>query len=119
MKRVIWIVMDGVGVGEAPDAAQFNDQGSNTLGNLAQSILTQTKNPLAIPNLLELGTGLVTPIAGTRPPDRLIGAYGKAKEASTGKDTTSGHWEMAGLVVSKAFQVFPRFPDAVVERWVK
>ncbi len=119
MKRVIWIVMDGVGVGEAPDAVEFGDLGSNTLGNLSKSIFQKTKTPLLLPNLLSLGANFVTPIAGTHTPDRVIGAHGKAKEASTGKDTTSGHWEMAGLPVSKPFQVFSHFPDAMVDRWLK
>ena len=120
MKRVIWIVMDGVGVGETPDAKEFGDQGSNTLGNLAIATLKSRGTPLQIPNLLKLGTHLVTPIAGTTAPSQIKGAYGKALEQSTGKDTTSGHWEMAGLVVSQPFSTYPQgFNAEIVDRWVR
>jgi phosphopentomutase len=120
IKRVFWIVMDGLGVGEAPDAPAFGDTGSNTLSNLAASALKSRGIPLRIPNLLGMGLGRVTPVAGTSEPARIRGGYGKALEQSAGKDTTSGHWEMAGLVVKEAFPVYEQgFPDAVVERWVQ
>jgi phosphopentomutase len=120
MKRVFWIVLDGVGVGETPDAVQFGDTGSNTLGNTAAQTFKKRGTPLQIPNLLKLGTHLVTPIAGATPPKEIIGAYGKARELSQGKDTTSGHWEMAGLVVKDAFPVFENgFSKEVMDRWVK
>lgn len=120
MNRVIWLVMDGVGVGETPDAAQFGDQGSNTLGNLARDVLQSRGTPLQIPNLLKLGAHKVTSIAGAATPTSIIGAYGKALEKSTGKDTTSGHWEMAGLVVEKPFAVYPEgFSKEVIDRWVR
>jgi phosphopentomutase len=120
MKRVFWIVLDGVGVGETPDAAQFNDLGSNTLGNTAAATLRKRGSPLQIPNLLKLGVHHVTPIAGSLPPKEIVGAYGKALEQSQGKDTTSGHWEMAGLVVHHAFPVFEKgFSEETLDRWVK
>lgn len=120
MKRVIWIVMDGVGVGETPDARDFGDTGANTLGNLATATLRARGTPLQIPNLLKLGAHLVTPIAGAPAPKQVIGAHGKALEQSTGKDTTSGHWEMAGLVVKKPFAVYPEgFDQKIVDRWCK
>ena len=119
IKRVFWIVMDGLGVGEAPDAPAFGDTGSNTLTNLAESVLKTRGRALQIPNLLGMGMSRVTPVAGTSGPDRILGGYGKAREQSAGKDTTSGHWEMAGLVVKEAFPVYETgFPDAVVERWI-
>jgi phosphopentomutase len=119
-KRVFWIVMDGLGVGEAPDAPAFGDTGSNTLSNLAASTLKSQGRPLRIPHLLGMGLARVTPVAGTSEPAQICGGYGKALEKSAGKDTTSGHWEMAGLVVKDAFPVYEQgFPDAVVERWVR
>jgi phosphopentomutase len=119
-KRVIWIVLDGVGVGEAHDAAQFGDVGSNTLGNLSQQVTPILGRPLAIPHLLKLGAGKITTLASSIPDGEIVGVYGKASEKSTGKDTTSGHWEMTGLVVSEPFTVFENgFPQEVVERWVK
>ncbi|MBS1958827.1 MAG: phosphopentomutase [Bdellovibrionales bacterium] len=120
LKRVIWIVMDGVGVGETPDAREFGDTGANTLGNLATATLKARGTPLQIPNLLKLGTSLVTPIAGTTAPAQVIGTHGKALEQSTGKDTTSGHWEMAGLVVKDPFATYPDgFAPEIIDRWVR
>jgi phosphopentomutase len=120
MKRVFWIVMDGVGVGQAPDANAFGDTGANTLSNLSSAILKLRGSPLQIPNLLKLGIHQVTPVAGTTAPSEVLGGYGKCNERSSGKDTTSGHWEMAGLVVSEAFPVYEQgFPEAIIDRWVK
>lgn len=119
MKRVFWIVMDGVGVGATPDAAAFGDVGANTLSHLALATQKLRGSPLNIPNLLSLGAGRITPISGTREPAAIIGAYGRAAEASQGKDTTSGHWEMAGLPVAHAFPVYESgFPRELVDRWV-
>lgn len=120
MKRVFWIVLDGLGVGESPDAVAFGDQGANTLGNLARATLAQRGSPLRIPNLLRMGLGRVTAVAGTDLNMAVCGAYGKAQELSAGKDTTSGHWEMAGLVVNQAFPVYENgFPAEVVDRWIR
>lgn len=120
LKRVVWIVLDGVGVGETPDAKDFHDLGSNTLSNLSKQILKNRGTPLSIPNLMRLGTHLITPIEGSKWDGTVIGAHGKALEQSTGKDTTSGHWEMTGLVVKDPFQVYESgFSKEVVETWVK
>ena len=120
MKRVIWIVLDGVGAGEAPDAKSFGDQGSNTLSNIAQSIYFSRKSPLNLPHLMSLGLGNITPLAGTKTASSIIGGYGKAAELSTGKDTTSGHWEMTGLVVDKPFQTYPDgFSKSILDRWIQ
>ncbi len=122
MKRVIWIVLDGVGVGELEDAAAFGDLGSNTIGNLAKVYSKNHATPLALPNLQSMGLGNLTPIEGVKPldPKTGAGAFGKAKEKSQGKDTTSGHWEMVGLVVDQPFQTFPDgFPKEVVDRWIQ
>ena len=120
--RVILVVLDGVGAGELPDAPAYQDTGSNTLGNLARVLKEKTGRDLQLPNLARLGIGNITSIAGVAPKKsgEGAGAFGKARELSNGKDTTSGHWEMAGLVVEKAFQTYPDgFPDAIIARWVK
>lgn len=122
MKRVIWIVLDGVGAGELPDATVYGDHGANTLGNLSRSFLEKTGRRLQLPNLASWGLGNITQIEGTPPvaPSVGQGAFGRAVERSLGKDTTSGHWEMAGLIVRKAFATFPNgFPAEIVDRWVR
>ncbi len=120
--RVILIVLDGVGAGELPDAPVYGDRTSNTLGNLSRSFKKSAGRSISLPNLEAWGLGNITSIDGV--PGRLEGqgegAFGRAVELSRGKDTTSGHWEMAGLVVSKAFVTYPQgFPKEVVDRWVK
>lgn len=122
--RVIWIVMDGVGAGAAPDASDYGDVGSDTLGNLSRAFKQRMGRSLSLPTLESWGLGSLTPMEGILPHPRALArggaAYGRAAERSQGKDTTSGHWEMAGLVVEKAFQTYPKgFPASVVDRWVK
>jgi phosphopentomutase len=118
-KRVLWIVLDGVGVGALPDAAAFNDVGADTLGNLS------AKRKLKLPHLQKLGIGNLTGIAGVpafADSARLKGTafFGKAAELSRGKDTTSGHWEMAGIVTETPMATFPKgFPLELVGRWVE
>jgi phosphopentomutase len=97
--RVILIVLDGVGIGELPDASVYKDEGSNTLGNLARHVA------LAIPNLRGLGLGRVAQI-GSSPEDRSGGAVGRMAERSPGKDSVTGHWEMMGIVLTRAFPVY-------------
>jgi phosphopentomutase len=108
-RRAIVVVCDGLGVGEAPDAAAFGDQGSDTLGHVLAS------RPVQIPNLTALGLGNLPPtFTGARNP-RPDGAYGKMAEKSAGKDTATGHWEMTGLVTPVAFRTYPDgFPPEVV-----
>ncbi len=120
-KRVIWIVLDGVGAGELPDSANYGDTGSNTLGNLARAFSQKTGRTLQLPHLQAWGLGNITSILGVPPTTAgsPTAAFGKACELSAGKDTTSGHWEMAGLVLKKPFVTFPNgFPQAIVDRWV-
>lgn len=120
--RVIWIVMDGVGVGELPDSAAYGDIGSDTVGNLSRALKEKHGRALKLPHLERLGLGNLTRIDGVAPlkPGQGEGFYAKAKERSNGKDTTSGHWEMAGLVVSTPFKTFAEgFPKEIVDRWVK
>lgn len=118
--RVFWIVLDGVGAGALPDAAAYGDPGSDTLGNLARVLQKKYGRTLHLPHLQKWGIGNITSILGTTPltPQSGMGAFGKAIEKSQGKDTTSGHWEMAGLVLNQAFATFPEgFPDSLIERW--
>jgi phosphopentomutase len=120
--RVIWIVLDGVGAGELPDAKDYGDTGSNTLGNLATVFKQKTGRLLNIPHLEAMGIGNITSIEGVpaRWSGKGEGAFGRATELSRGKDTTSGHWEMAGLVVKKAFTTYPQgFSQEIVDRWCK
>ena len=120
--RVILVVLDGVGAGELPDADTYQDLGSNTLGNLARALKEKTGRSLKLPNLERLGIGNITPITGVAPKKsgEGAGAFGKARELSNGKDTTSGHWEMAGLVVKKAFETYPDgFSAEIMDRWVR
>jgi len=110
MDRAIIIVFDSVGCGELPDAARFGDQGSDTLGNLARSV-----GGLDLPTLRALGLGNIHPIMGVDPVSRPLGAFGKMAEQSNGKDTTLGHWEIAGLVTEKPLPTYPDgFPPEVV-----
>lgn len=121
-QRVILVVLDGVGAGELPDADTYGDQGSNTLGNLARVYFEKTGKTLNIPYLKKCGLGNLTHIPGVDPvlPGSGIGAFSKAIELSKGKDTTSGHWEMAGLVVTKAFATYPNgFSNEIMDRWVR
>lgn len=120
--RVIWVILDGVGAGELPDAASYGDSGSNTLGNLSRALPEKIGRTLQLPHLEEWGIGNITPMHGipSRNTGKGEGAFGRAKEKSNGKDTTSGHWEMAGLVVEKPFITFTQgFPIEVVDRWIK
>jgi phosphopentomutase len=108
--RVIWIVLDSVGIGEMPDAEAYGDKGSDTLGNIAR------QRRLKLPNLCRLGLANIRPLAGLDPVSEPAGAYGRCALASPGKDTTTGHWEMAGIHLRKPFPLFPRgFPREVME----
>src|SRR5258705_8225404 len=105
--RVMVIVLDSVGIGELPDASAYGDQGSNTLGNIAGRV------PLEIPTLRSLGLGRLVPLGGSLPDAR--GAYGRMAEASPGKDSVTGHWEMMGVVLDRPFPTFPRgFPGDLI-----
>jgi len=115
-KRVIIIVLDSVGIGNAPDAAEFGDEGANTLVNMSKSVA----GGLKIPNLQRLGLGNILPdeIIGCPSIKNPIGSYGRLIEKSMGKDTTIGHWEMIGIITEKPFPVFPEgFPPDLMEKW--
>jgi phosphopentomutase len=107
--RVIWIVLDSVGIGELPDAADYGDLGRDTLGHIARS------RPLALPNLVRIGLANIKPLAHLDPPARPAGFFGKGVTVSPGKDTTTGHWEMAGIWLDQAFPVYPHgFPEELI-----
>ena len=111
--RAIILVADGVGCGGAPDAADYGDEGADTLGNLSRQAGV---GPLSLPHLGELGLGHLTAIAGVPPAANARGAYGAMIEASAGKDTITGHWEMAGLVTTQALPTFPQgFPPEILD----
>jgi len=114
-KRVILIVLDSVGIGYLPDAHLYGDEGSNTLGHIAE------KYPaLHIPNLISLGLGNIDPTNFLQKTDIPLAAYGKAGEKSAGKDTTTGHWEISGTILDKPFPTFPAgFPDSFMQDFEK
>jgi len=111
MKRVVLIVLDSFGVGELPDASRFGDEGSNTFLNIAKAT-----DKLKIPNLLSLGLGNIQGLGDKYAVQSPTGAFGKAAEKFMGKDTTGGHWEMAGLILDKPFRTYPDgFPPEVMD----
>lgn len=113
MKRVIIIVLDSAGIGELPDAAEYGDVGSNTLGNIAASV-----NGFALPNLEKLGLGNIEGTVGFKAAEEPMGCFGKMAERSAGKDTTTGHWELAGITLIKPFPVYPDgFPEDIVRQF--
>ena len=104
--------MDSVGIGAAPDAAQFDDAGTNTLLHISQA-----KHGLNLPNLAKMGLSNICKLEGVNTVDNAMGYYTKMQEASCGKDTMTGHWEMMGLYIDKPFQVFPDgFPQELIEQ---
>lgn len=110
IERATIIVLDSAGVGYLPDAKEFGDVGSNTFGNIAKHC-----NGINLPNMQKLGLGNLTDIQGVEPTESTFGAYGKAAEKSKGKDTTTGHWEIAGVSIEKAFATYPNgFPDELL-----
>ena len=115
LDRVLLVVLDSCGCGALPDAAKYGDEGANTLGNLSAHV-----GGMTLPHLQAYGLGHLTTILGVPPVAAPKGAFGKMKEASAGKDTTTGHWEMAGLQVDKPFPIFPDgFPASLMDRFEK
>ncbi len=115
MKRAILIVLDSVGIGELPDAAQYGDTGSHTLDNIAKAV-----PGFSLPNLERLGLGAIEGVKMFSVPDRIDGAFGRNVERSAGKDTTTGHWEMAGVTLLEPFPTYPSgFPRDVIEAFEK
>lgn len=115
LKRAILIVLDGVGAGANPDAQAYGDEGASSLEHCALAI-----GGLALPNLGSIGLGNITPIMGTPPTEHARGAFGRMVEAAAGKDSTTGHWEMTGVVLQKPLPTYPHgFPPEVVEPFEK
>lgn len=115
MKNFFVIAFDGVGIGELPDAAKYRDEGSNTLHNIALAI-----GGLNLPTLQSLGLGNIEPIKGVRNVSNPASSFGKMAEISQGKDSTTGHWELAGIHVRTDFTYFPNgFDDEIVIRFLK
>jgi len=107
------MVLDSAGIGEMPDAADWGDAGADTLGNILRS------REVRLPNLRRLGLGNIRPLEGVPPIDEPIGSFGRCTLASNGKDTTTGHWEMAGIVLEKAFPTYPDgFPRRIIDSFV-
>jgi phosphopentomutase len=111
VRAVVLVVLDSVGIGGAPDATEFGDEGSATLQHVAEAV-----GGLDLPNLQRLGLGNITDIRGVPPAKAPKGCYGALVERSPGKDTTTGHWELAGVVLERAFPTYPDgFPPEVIE----
>lgn len=113
MNNFILIVLDGVGIGELPDAGQFKDEGSNTLVNIAGHL-----NGIDLPNLEKAGLGNITEIKGIKKQDSPLASFGKMNEVSKGKDSTTGHWEIGGIKVDFNFPYYPNgFPPELIEKF--
>ncbi|HEX8845791.1 MAG TPA: phosphopentomutase [Pyrinomonadaceae bacterium] len=111
---MVLIVLDSAGIGEMPDAAKWGDAGSDTLGHILES------REVRLPNLQSYGLGNIRPLKNLPPVENPRGSFGRCALRSNGKDTTTGHWEMAGIILDKAFPTYPKgFPPGIIERFVK
>jgi phosphopentomutase len=111
--RILLLVLDGAGIGAMPDALEWGDAGSDTLGHICES------RTVALPNLQSWGLGNVRPLRGVSPSSQPRGSFGKCALRSNGKDTTTGHWEMAGIILEQAFPTYPNgFPPAILDRFI-
>jgi len=112
--RVLLIVLDGAGIGAMPDAPEWGDAGADTFGHILES------RAVRLPNLQRYGLGNIRPLESVPPLDTLDGSYGRCALRSNGKDTTTGHWEMAGIVLERAFPTYPNgFPASVIDRFIR
>jgi len=113
--RVILIILDSVGIGELPDAKEYKDEGSNTLSNIIKAF-----GSIALPNLEAMGLGLIQGVEGLQKVKKPIASCGRMAEASKGKDTVAGHWEIAGLIIDKPFPTYPDgFPKQILDSFKK
>nr|MBA3806414.1 phosphopentomutase [Acidobacteriota bacterium] len=111
--RITLIVLDSAGIGEMPDAADWGDEGSDTLGHILES------REVRLPNLESYGLGNIRTLAGVAPAASPRGSYGRCALRSNGKDTTTGHWEMAGIILERAFPTYPEgFPPEIIDRFI-
>ncbi len=112
--RILLIVLDGAGIGAMPDAPEWGDAGADTFGHILES------RPVRLPNLQRYGLGNIRPLESVPPLDKPVGAYGRCALRSNGKDTTTGHWEMAGIVLDRAFPTYPNgFPSSVIDKFIR
>ncbi len=112
--RIVLMVLDGAGIGAMPDAPDWGDAGSDTFGHICES------REVRLPNLQSLGLGNIRPLAGVAKIEAPRGCYGKCALASNGKDTTTGHWEMAGIILERAFPTYPHgFPQPVIDQFIE
>jgi phosphopentomutase len=112
--RILLIVLDGAGIGAMPDAPEWGDAGSDTFGHILES------RTVSLPNLQRYGLGNIRPLANLPPIENPAGSYGRCALRSNGKDTTTGHWEMAGIILERAFPTYPNgFPPSVLDRFVR
>ncbi len=112
-KRITVIILDGVGIGAAPDAAEYGDEGSNSIANVARVL-----GGIELPNMGKLGLGHITEIKGVPPSEDPQGGFGKMQPLSAGKDTISGHWEMMGIYLPEPFPTYPNgFPDEIIKEF--
>lgn len=112
--RVLLIVLDGAGIGAMPDAPDWGDAGADTFGHILES------RTVRLPNLQRYGLGNIRPLQSVPPLDQPSGSYGRCALRSNGKDTTTGHWEMAGIILDHAFPTYPNgFPSSVIDRFVR
>jgi len=110
MSRSFLIIIDGLGIGAQEDSGNYGDEGADTLGNVSRI------GKANLPNFEQLGLGNIKPLASIKPTENPIGCYGKMREQSAGKDSTTGHWELAGITMSTPFPTYPNgFPDVVTE----
>ncbi len=115
MNRVIWIVLDSVGMGELPDADKFGDVGSNTIGNISAKV-----GGLRVPNMVKLGLGMIDGMKNVDRAEKPEGIYGRLAEISNGKDTTTGHWEMTGVYSRDPFPTYPQgFPERIIKEFME
>ncbi|KGM97544.1 phosphopentomutase [Clostridium novyi A str. 4552] len=113
INRVIWIVLDSVGMGALPDADKYGDVGANTIGNVSKAV-----GGLKTPNMSKIGLGNIDEIKGIEKVENPIGCYSRFKEMSNGKDTTTGHWEMVGINSEQAFPTYPKgFPSDLIQKF--
>ena len=111
--RITLIVLDGAGIGAMPDAPEWGDAGSDTFGHICDS------REVRLPNLQALGLGNIRPLAGVAKIEKPRGGYGKCALKSNGKDTTTGHWEMAGIILERAFPTYPQgFPQTIIDEFI-
>ena len=111
--RIVLVVLDGAGIGEMPDAAEWGDAGSDTLGHILKS------RQVRLPNLHRYGLGNIRPLEGLPAHPHPLGSFGRCSLRSNGKDTTTGHWEMAGIILKQAFPTYPNgFPQPIIDRFI-